>query len=191
MNVSELVKQEAKRVGVTDSKAIKKAVKMINNGKFNTADLAMKMGNMFQQKSDDPRERLRQKLRDKRQSRSSKTAINVMSERKKQATLKRKEEREENEKIKRKMLKNKKQRHKKKLKQLEKKLGNVSIELYTGAQKKINEKNYKDEADKNRYQNIIDLYVMQQKMSENDKELELEVELNELSDLSDLDDEDL
>ena len=184
MDINDMVRKEAKKAGVTDTKSINKAIKMIKNGKFNTAQLGMNVSDMFQPKSDDPRERLRKKLRDKRKARSSKTSLNVQAEKHKQVTQKRKEDREAMEKQKKKALKNKKQRHKKKLKQLEKKLGKISVEVYNLTQRRLLDTDDKStQEQKNSYANIVELYQLQNFNKDDDIDIAIESE-DEMSELS-------
>ena len=196
MSLNDLIQSEAKKMGVS-SKNASKALKKLKKGKVDMSSIAPQIKNMFMANnplaklangSTSLRDRLRAKISSKREGRQSnqtkKNNHDGVRER-----MKRKEE--ERKIVKEKQIKskrNRKKRHNSKLKQLEKKMGDVKIEVYTSALKKLKADSSEGKA---KCQLIVDLYHKQQIFSttmEQNNDLDDLSDLNNLSDLSDLSD---
>lgn len=184
-----IVQKEAQKVGMSNKHA-EKAAKMLRSGKINMAQIAPQLTQMIMQNvgsstnatRDELRERLATKRRAIRDSRKSKFVKEQIYESVKQ----RKEENDkrlEEEKIQQaKREQNRQKRHKQKMRDLEKKLGTISVELYNDCLKKQNT-GTGTESEQNRVKNIIELYHRQQKF-EDTINLE-EFDGDELSDIED------
>ena len=61
---------------------------------------------------------------------------------------------------------NRKRNHRKRLKELDKKLGAITHELYNRCMSQLQDNKYNDDGEKNRDRNIVELYGQQQKFSD-------------------------
>lgn len=190
-SLNELVQTEAKKMGVS-SKNANKALKMLKKGRIDMSKVAPQIKDMFMKNNPMAsvsnltlREKLQAKLKSKRECRMSNSA-KKQSYDKTRENMKIKEEKKilEDERQK-KLKKNRKKRHNKKLKALERKIGEVKIEIMVKALENIKKSNDSDIITKN--QCIVDLYQKQQKFSKEIVELDDDLDGDDLSDLSDLD----
>lgn len=148
-----LLTDQAKKLGLS-AKETKKALKRAKGSGLISSKL---QETMMGATSDllSPRERLRQRLNQSRVSRGSKVS-QLRHQEKEQVRV---EERKANAEAQR---KNKKKNQAKKLKELEKRLGTVSMDVYLGCLKRLEEGNYKLDDERNKDKNIVALYTKQQ-----------------------------
>lgn len=164
--LSQFINQEAKKKGLS-SKDARQALKKLKGGGM-MAQVAPQLHSQFMEMNPNmtPRDKLRMKVQQKRDGRSSKHSKAMAYER----TRKEMEERQERERVelekKKKVEANKKRNHRKRLKELEKRMGTISQELYNHCMLQLREDKYPDEGSKNRDRNIVELYGQQQEFKE-------------------------
>lgn len=165
-NLDQLVKEQALRQGIS-SKDAKKALKKLKAGGM-MAQIAPQLHSQFMEMNPNmsPRDKLRAKMNKMRESRGNKTSKTQSYEKTRQEVYDRKE-REKQEKDKKiKQEAQRRKNHRKKIKELGKKLGEITQECYNDCMLRLNENSYKDNSQKNRDKNIIELYGIQQKFNE-------------------------
>ena len=161
-DLDQLVKAEALRNGIS-AKDAKKALKKLKAGGM-MAQIAPQLHNQFMEMNPNmsPREKLRMKMNKMRDSRSNKSSKTKSYEKTKQEVYDRKQKEQEEKERKIKQETQRRKNHRKKIKELGKKLGDISQEQYNECMRKINENTYKDDSEKNRDKNIVELYGIQQ-----------------------------
>ena len=186
--LKDLIRTEAPKLGFS-SKSAENAINMLNKGKINMSQIAPNVKSMLMNQLTDQcgnmcdnKTKLKNKINSQREMRQNKAMKNVSYQRTKQKMEddKKKEELKKVQVAKRD--RNRKNRKRKKLSELEKRLGTVSEEQYRECLRKTS---FINDDDKNRTQNIIDLYHKQNRFSD---KIENDIELDNFSDLSDLSD---
>jgi hypothetical protein len=174
--LNSLVEQQAEKSGVT-SKETRKALKKLKKGGM-MSQLAPQLENQFMNMNPNlsAKQRLRQKIKGMSSVRQSKFSKAVQYEKTRQEVEAKKITRQDQEKMKQDQEKRKKRNHMKRLKQLEKKLGTISDDLYHECLRKIDQGTYVDEGDLNRCNNIVELYSIQHKFKEKIDMDELDLE---------------
>ena len=190
-SLSELVHSEASKMGVSSSNA-SRALKMLKKAKLDMSKVAPQIKDMFMNNNPlaktatSARDRLRAKISSKNSMRMSHVAKKRDYD-KSRDKMKAKEELRKKEKLNKVRLeRNLRKRHKKKIKALEKRLGNISIVVYNKCLEKINTD--LSDQEKQKCNNIIELYQRQQKFSSKIEINEFDEDDSDLSDLSDLSD---
>ena len=165
-NLDALVQAQAKQAGLS-SKQAKQALKKLREGGL-MAQIAPQLQQQFSDMNPTmtPRDRLRAKLNNAKLSRSTKEVKTGAYEKQKEDVHKREETAAEEKEKAKEAAKRRKKAHQLKLKQLEEKIGQVPPEMYRECLERQSAKNYKDESDRNRDRNIIDLYSKQQEFSD-------------------------
>ena len=188
-SLSELVHSEASKMGVSSSNA-SRALKMLKKGKLDMSKVAPQIKDMFMNNNPlaktatSARDRLRAKISSKNSMRMSHVAKKRDYD-KSRDKMKAKEELRKKEKLNKVRLeRNLRKRHKKKIKALEKRLGNISIVVYNKCLEKINTD--LSDQEKQKCNNIIELYQRQQKFSSKIEINEFDEDDSDLSDLSDI-----
>jgi hypothetical protein len=162
-----MLRKEARQAGIPDSEAVK-AARLLRKGKIDMGRLAPQIANAFKDAvaPSDPRSALRKKLQQKRESRTSKAVLENNYERMREQ-VKTEREKAEAQKASEKMQTiRRNKRHRRKLRELEEQLGNIDIETYLAAMRRIKDNTYADPGDKCRDSNIIELYGKQQSFKE-------------------------
>lgn len=190
--IDSLVKQEALKSGVS-SKNAARAIKMIKSGKVNMSqimphlqrELMKHMGNNNTSDSREQiRERIRDRIKEKREGRMSKNTKQMIYDRADQG---------ENEKTVEQTEAKRKVNREKRLQKLEKRLGTVTEEQYNSAMLSLSKNEFERVDQKNRCNNIVEIYHRQQGFKESIKDQTLDDLLltnddntdDQLSDLSD------
>lgn len=196
--LSKLVMSEASKTGISSSQA-QKAAKMLRSGKVNMAQIApqlksMLMQNLGQGQTEEQskmtaRDRLRAKIASKREGRMNKNSKAHAYKKTKERMEERKKKQEEDKKLEAKRKRNRKKAHAKKIRQLEQKIGTVTEEVYNKCLQKISEETYKDDGERNRLNNIVELYQKQKGFTETIKNDNLDKLLESESDVSDIESE--
>lgn len=165
-NLDALVQAQAKQAGLS-SKQAKQALKKLREGGL-MAQIAPQLQEQFSGMNPtmSPRDRLRAKLNNAKLSRSTKEAKTVAYEKQKEEVHKREETAAQEKEKAKEAAKRRKRAHQLKLKQLEEKIGQVTPEMYRECLERQSAKNYKDESERNRDRNIIDLYSKQHEFSD-------------------------
>lgn len=199
--LANMVSNQAKKSNVS-SKEANKALKMIKSGKMDMGQLAPKITEMLMQgmngagsscgnKREDLRAKLAARRRAAQEGRMSKSCRKKIYDDTKKRMEERKKREEEEGVAKKKREKNQKKKKAQRLKKLEEKLGTISDEFYNMCMKRLQENEFKDQSEKHRCQNIVDIYSKQQAFNTTIKNDEIDELLNEddLSDISDIEDE--
>lgn len=176
MDLDEIASQKAKQSGISQ-KQMKKAMKKLKSGGM-MSQIAPQLQGSFMEMNPNlsPREKLHTKLKNMKEGRLSKYTKDINFEKQKEEVYKRKEN-EEKEKLQAKEAAKRKERnHKKRLRELEKQVGKVSLDMYVQAIKNQESNQYTDQGLSNRDRNLIELYTRQQE------------EFKDKIDLADLDD---
>ena len=123
-----------------------------------------------------PQDKLRAKLNNARMGRSTKEVKTTAYEKQREEVHQREEKEAVAKEEAKEAAKRRKRAHQQKIKELEKKLGTISSDMYMGCLARQKENVYRDEGDRNRDRNIIELYSKQQAFTEeiNMSDLELE-----------------
>lgn len=175
MNLDALVQAQAKQAGLSGKQA-KQALKKLREGGL-MAQIAPQLQQQFSDMNPtlSPRDRLKAKLNNAKLSRSTKEVKTAVYEKQKEEVHKREEKATEDKDKSKEAAKRRKRAHQIKLKQLEEKLGQVTPEMYRECLMRQSAKCYKDESERNRDRNIIDLYSKQQEFSD-------KIDMNDLDD---------
>lgn len=174
--LSKFINEEAKKKGLSGKEA-RKALKKLKGGGM-MAQVAPQLHSQFMEMNPNltPRDKLRMKMQKLREGRSTK-ASKVMAYEKTRQEMQERQEREQTEKEEKiKAEANRKRNHRKRLKELEKRLGNVTQELYNRCMLQLQENKYNDEGHRNHDKNIIELYAKQQEFKE-------EIDMDDLDDI--------
>ena len=166
MKLSQLVHKEASKSGISPKDA-RKAYKKLRSGGM-MAQIAPQLHNQFMSLNPTltARDKLRMKIRQMDASRSSK-ACKERAYEKTREEAKKAEADEASAKVESVRLEAQKlHNHRKRLKNLEKRMGIISQELYNATLISIRENKYTDDGLRNRDKNIIELYGMLQEFSE-------------------------
>ena len=165
-DLEQLVKSEALRKGIS-SKDAKKALKKLKAGGM-MAQIAPQLHSQFMDMNPNmsPRDKLRAKMNKMRESRGNKTSKTQSYEKTRQEVHDRKQKEQEAKELKIKQEAQRRKNHRKKIKELGKKLGEISQEHYNECMLRINQNSYKDNSEKNRDKNIVELYGIQQSFNE-------------------------
>lgn len=165
-DLDQLVKNEALRNGIS-SKDAKKALKKLKAGGM-MAQIAPHLHNQFMEMNPNmsPKEKLRMKMNKMRESRSNKSSKTKSYEKTKQEVYDRQQKEKEDKEKKTKQEAQRRKNHRKKIKELGKKLGDISQEQYNECMRRISENTYKDHSEKNRDKNIVELYGIQQSFND-------------------------
>ena len=165
--LSNLVHSQAQKAGISGKEA-KKALKKLKTGKINMAQVAPHLTQAFSQLNANmsPAERMRAKLKEKKTSRLSRLTKEHEYEKTRQRVLENKEKEEQKKISEQQEAARRRRNHNKRIKELDRKLGTVSQELYNVCLKNLHENKYKDESDRNRNRNIIEVYGRQQQFKE-------------------------
>jgi len=159
--LDDLVKQQAKKSGISQKDAAKALKKLKKGGMM--AQIAPQLQEQFMAMNPNltPREKLRQKIQSKQAGRTKKVtkAINYEKQREDIAVRKEKEAAQKIEKEE--QAKRKVRNHKKKIKDLEKKLGTIADDLYYECLQKTQTGELLA-GERNRCNNIMELYSKQQ-----------------------------
>lgn len=183
----DLVHGEAKKAGIP-SKQANKALNMLKKGKISMGSIAPQLKDMLSSNlggfdTSTPREKLRAKLRSKREQRTKKVTRESNYEKSKQKMETDQKQRAEEKKQKAKREKARQRRHRQKLNELEEKLGTITPQLYRECMLRIQENNYIDLGSENHDKNIAELYHIQHQFT-------TKIESNTLDDLLSDDDDD-
>jgi hypothetical protein len=183
MDIDALVQSQAKQAGMS-AKQAKQALKKLREG-----GMMAQLAPLLQEKLSGmnpnltPREKLRAKLNNARMGRTTKEVKTANYEKEREEVHQREEKRaEEKEKAKEAAVRRKKA-HQQKIKELEKKLGRVSNEMYLDCLSRQKANTYRDEGERNRDRNIIELYGKQQEFKES-------ISVNDLDELMSSSEED-
>jgi hypothetical protein len=164
--LSKLVQTEAKKSGIS-SKDAKKAMKKLRSGGM-MAQIAPQLHSQFMEM--DPnltaRDKYRAKMKKLQNGRITKVAKSAQYEKERLDVIRRKEEAELAVIQKKKEEEQHKRNHAKKLKQLEKKLGVVTHELYNTCMRRLQNNDYTDQDLCKRDRNIMELYSKQQSFTD-------------------------
>ncbi len=193
MSLSELVNNEARKMGVSNANATR-ALKMLKKGKVDMSKIAPQIKDMFM--NNNPlgqptslKARLRAKMNSKMELRKSNVAKKHNYDKSKEQ-LKIKDEKKKEEKENRvRMERNKRRRHNKKLKELEKRVGEVDIVIYNKCLEKLQNNDNLSDQDKKYCENIIELYQKQQQFTKEIEKNDLDDIDLDLSDLSDFEED--
>lgn len=171
-----LVKQQAKKSGISQKETAKALKKLKQGGMM--AQIAPQLQEQFMSMNPNmtAREKLKQKILSKQQSRLGKSTKAHNYEKQRAEVAERKEREDEEKKNKAEAKKRARRNHRKKLKELEKKLGTISQDLYNECLKKL-EKDDLPEHERNRCNNIVEIYSNQQEFKE---KIDMDNDLNDL-----------
>ena len=160
-----LVQAQAKQAGMS-SKQAKQALKKLREGGL-MAQIAPQLQQAMSgmNPTQTPRDRLKAKLNNARLSRSTKETKTAVYEKQKEEAHQREEAEKEAKEKAVETAKRSKRAHQLKLKELEKKIGKVQEKLYLECLTRQKSNQYKDEGERNRDRNLIDLYSKQQEFS--------------------------
>jgi len=161
MELEALVQSHAKQAGLS-AKQAKQALKKLREG-----GLMAQIAPHLQEKLSDmnpnltPRDRLRAKLNNARQSRATKEIKQATYEKQREEVHQREEKQESDKAAAKEAAKKKQKAHQQRLKDLNKKLGQISEELYLECLTRQRQNAYREEGERNRDKNIIELYCKQ------------------------------
>lgn len=174
--LSQFINDEARKKGISTKEA-KKALKKLKSGGM-MAQVAPQLHAQFMEMN--PNLSARDKLRMKRQKMREGRSNKVSKERSYERTRKEMQERKEREEKEREQKKQQAivdaRNYRKRLRELEKKIGQVSQELYNKCMENMRTDSYTDEGQRNRERKIIDLYAKQQEFNE-------KINMNDLDDI--------
>jgi len=161
-SLTELISSEAQKRGVSARKAMKK----LRQGGM--AQIAPQLHSQFMEMNPtiSPRDKLKMKLNKMREGRSCSHAKAVAYEKTKQEVHERQEREAEEKEQKKKADARRKKNHQRALKELEKQLGTISLEMYNQCMANLQTDQYKDVGQRNRDRNIVELYGMQQQFTD-------------------------
>jgi hypothetical protein len=166
--LSQFISQEAKKKGLS-SKDARKALKKLKSGGM-MAQVAPQLHSQFMEMNPNitARDKLQMKMQKLREGRVSKHGKAMAYEKTRQDMHERQEREHIEQEEKKEADENRKRNHRKRLKELEKRLGTVSQELYNRCMVQLQNNNYPagDEGPKNRDRNIVELYGQQQEFKE-------------------------
>ncbi len=173
--LSELINTHAKSKGFTGKEAAKALRKLEDGGMM--AQIAPQLQQQFMSMNPNatPREKLRQKLSAMSASRQSKQVKAIKYEEQRTQVLKEKEEEERKKAEAAADVLKKERNHRKRLRELEKRMGTISDDIYFQSMELLQSGKLKDESEIKRHNNIIELYGRQQAFKEKidlDKDLE-------------------
>jgi hypothetical protein len=164
--LSKFIGDEAKKKGISGKDA-RKALKKLKGGGM-MAQVAPQLHSQFMEMDPTmtPRDKLRMKMRKMQENRGSKQSKATSYERSKKEVKERQELEQLEKEQKKKQAVQRKRNHRKRIKELGKKLGPISHELYNECMGKIQSNNYTEDSKRNRDKNIIELYGQQQQFKE-------------------------
>lgn len=174
--LSQYINAEAKKKGLS-TKDAKKAIKKLKSGGM-MGQVAPQLHSQFMEMNPNmtPKEKLRMKMRKLKESRGNKVAKTASYEKTREEVHKRKKQ-ELEDKVKAKQdAVARKRNHRKKIKDLGKKLGIVTQEMYNKCMINLQNNTYDDPSMVNRDRNIVELYGVQQEFKES-------IDLNDLDDI--------
>ena len=161
-----LVQSQAKQAGLS-SKQAKQALKKLKEG-----GLMAQIAPMLQEKLSDmnpnlsARDKLRAKINNARMGRTTKEVRTAVYEKQREEVHQREEKDKEAKEEAKEAAKRRKRAHQQKLKYLEKKLGQISSDMYMECLVRQKENTYRDDGERNRDRNIIELYAKQQEFTD-------------------------
>lgn len=164
--LSQFINEEARKKGIS-SKEAKKAFKKLKSGGM-MAQVAPQLHAQFMEMNPNltARDKLRMKRQKMREGRSNKASKERSYERSRQEMQERQQREKEEREQKKQQDIQKARNYRKRLKELEKKIGQVSQELYNKCMDNIQLDNYTDDGERNRDRKIVDLYAQQQQFKE-------------------------
>lgn len=177
-DLSQLVNAQAKKAGFSQKDAARALDKLKKGGMM--AQIAPHLEEQFMSMNPNatPREKLRMKLSRMSAARQTKLAKAVNYEKQREQVLKDKEQ-EEKEKMDDAANKVKQARnHRRRLRELEKKMGQISDEIYFQSMTALESGKLKDEGEIQRHNNIIELYGQQRSFKE---KIDLDEDLKDLA----------
>lgn len=160
--LSKFIGEEAKKKGISNKDA-RKALKKLKSGGL-MAQVAPQLHSQFMEMNPNmtAREKYQMKMNKLRGARANKTSKASAYEKTRKEVQENQEREKQEKELKKKQEAQRKRNHRKKLKELEKKLGTITQELYNRCMTRIQEDKYQDEGSKNRDRNIVELYGQQQ-----------------------------
>lgn len=163
--LDQLVKQQAKKSGISQKDAAKALKKLKQGGMM--AQIAPQLQEQFMAMNPNmtAKERLRQKIQSKQAGRTKKVVKARNYEKQREEVTARKEKEEQEKKEKAEAAKRKARNHRKRIKELEKKLGTITDDLYYECLNKVQAGNL-NEGELNRCNNIIEIYSRQQEFTD-------------------------
>jgi hypothetical protein len=166
MDLESLVQAQAKQAGMS-SKQAKQALKKLREGGL-MAQIAPHLQERFSDMNPNmtPRDRLRAKINNSKLTRTTKEVKTAAYEKQREEVHQREADAAEAKEKAKEAVKRKKKAHNQKLKELEQKLGKVPEEMYIECLARQRAGIYKDDSERNRDRNIIDLYSKQQEFTD-------------------------
>jgi hypothetical protein len=165
-NLDALVQSQAKQAGMT-SKQAKQALKKLREGGLMAQiapQLQEKLAGMNPNLT--PRDKLRAKLNNAKMGRATKEVKTAVYEKQREEVHQREEKEAEDKEKAKEAAKRRKRAHQQKIKELEQKLGKVPETMYLESLTRQKAGAYKDEGERNRDRNIIELYSKQQEFTD-------------------------
>ena len=161
-----LVQAQAKQAGLTSKQALKALKKLREGGLM--SQLAPQLQQTIESSNPtlSPRDKLRAKLNNAKQSRSTKETKMVNYEKQKEDVYKREKEEKDRKEKEKEAARRRRKAHAQKLRELEEKMGPVSDDVYLTALTRQRENVYGHESERNRDRNIVELYSKQQLFSD-------------------------
>lgn len=160
--LAKLIQMEAKKSGISPKDA-RKALKKLRSGGM-MAQVAPQLQSSFMDMNPNmtAKDKFHAKMKKMQSNRSKKQSKEQAYEKTRQEVHERQEKEKLEKEQKAKEALQRKRNHNKKINLLGKELGTVTQELYNTCMNKLKENEYKDEGERNRDRNIVELYGRQQ-----------------------------
>lgn len=160
-----LVQAQAKQAGLTQKQTLKALKKLREGGMMAQLAPQLEQSLGLNDANKSPRDKLRAKLNNARQSRTSKEIKIINYEKQKEDVHKREQEETDRKAKAKEIARRKRKAHAQKLRELEEKIGIVSEDMYITALTKQQANLYGHESERFRDRNIVELYSKQQSFS--------------------------